>query len=277
MRIAGIQIECSENVEENIEKCFKFISIASEQEVDLIAFQELTFYPWFPESINEKNFSMAITVDSNVINKFKNIAKENNIAIVLAFFEKDLNFYNSAIFIDKDGELKGHYRKVHLPLIPNWEEKYYFKPGDFGFPVFDTSIGKIGIQLGWDIFFPEVARILTLKGAEIIISPTASAFSSQPRWVKVITSNALTNTVYICRINRVGKIGDIEFYGGSFCAGPDGALISEPAGSQEGIVLWDIDINELLEVRRLFPFLKDRIEKEYIEIAGKTFKNILED
>ncbi len=279
MKIAGVQIESTDNFNENFKKCLKYIDISMEQDADVVVFPELSLSSWFPESINEKNFALAITIDSEEIRSFREIAKKNSIALVIPFFEKDseidMLFYNSVVFIDKDGLIKGHYRKIHLPLIPNWEEKYYFRPGDLGFPVFNTSIGKIGFQIGWDIFFPEVARILTLKGANLIISPTASAFSSQPRWIKVISANALINTVFICRINRVGVQGELEFYGGSFCVAPDGGLVSEPAGSKEGIILWDINFNDLFEVRRLFPFLKDRIEKEYLDLIGKSYREIL--
>jgi N-carbamoylputrescine amidase len=281
MKIAGIQIESSDDLQQNVDKCLKLIDLSVEQGANIVIFPELVLTSWFPESIDEKNFSLALTMGAEEISVFKKVAKHKNIAIVLPFFEKDseidMLFYNSVIFIDKDGKIKGHYRKIHLPLIPNWEEKYYFRPGDLGFPVFETSFGEVGFQLGWDVFFPEVSRILTLKGAKLIISPTASAFSSQPRWVKVMSSNALINTVFICRVNRVGKQGDLDFYGGSFCALPDGGLVTEPAGTKEGIVLWEINFNDLYEVRRLFPFLKDRIDKEYLEIVGKSFKEILRD
>ena len=279
MKIAAIQLELSKDITKNIEKCKKFIDVAMENLPDLICFPELTFNHWFPDLIDNNNFSFAITLYSETIREFCNIAKKNKIVIILPFFEKDSEteglYYNSATVIDKDGKIKGLYRKVHLPLIPNWEEKYYFTQGNLGFPVIDTSIGKIGLQIGWDVFFPEVSRILTLNGAEIIISPTCSAFSSQPRWLKTITANALSNTVFICRVNRVGQQGELDFYGGSFCAAPNGSLIAEPAGKSEGIVLWDINIKDLLEIRRLFPFLKDRVEKEYLEIIGKSYNNFL--
>jgi N-carbamoylputrescine amidase len=278
MKIAAIQVAPSFNQKENIQKCLNYIDLAVEQGGKLILFPELCFSPWVAEIIDKANFKFAVTRESNEIFLFRQKAKENSVVIVLPFFEKDSLTdicYNSAIIIDVDGEIKGLYRKIHLPLIPHWEEKYYFKQGNLGFPVTETSIGKIGIQIGWDIFFPEVSRILTLKGAEIIVSPTASAFSSQPRWLKTITASAIVNTTFICRVNRVGRQRNIDFYGGSFCVMPDGALITEPAGVSEGIVLWSVNLNEIHEIRRLFPFLKDRVEKEYIELIGKSFENII--
>ncbi len=280
MKIAAIQLECSTNFSDNVEKCKSFINIASDYAPDLICFPELAFYHWFPSLIDPYYLSFATPIISPLINDFQNIAKEKQVVLLLPFFEKDIAsgvYYNSATIIDKNGEIKGLYRKVHIPLIPNWEEKYYFKPGNLGFPVIDTSIGKIGIQLGWDVFFPEAARILTLKGADIIVSPTCSALSSQSRWLKVLTTSALINTVFICRINRVGKQGELEFYGGSFSVFPDGTLVSEPAGESESVVLWDINFNETSEARRVFPFLRDRREKEYTDIVGIPFESIIKE
>ncbi len=279
MKIAAIQLGYTFNQDDNISKCLNYLEIAIKKGAELILFPELSFSPWVPEIIDKTNFKYALTLNSDKLKLFREKSKKHSVVIVLPFFEKDNEIsdihYNSAVVFDKNGEIAGLYRKIHLPLIPNWEEKYYFKTGNLGFPVIDTSVAKIGIQIGWDVFFPESSRILTLKGAEIIISPTASAYSSQPRWQKTITASAITNTVFICRVNRVGKQHNIEFYGGSFCVMPDGALISEPAGSSEGIVIWDINLSDIHEVRRLFPFLKDRVEKEYMELIGKSYEKTI--
>ncbi len=276
MKIAGIQVKCSHDIEKNLKETKKYLNIAVEKDSNIICLQELSIYPWIPIEVNEDNFNYANYDYDEIFNEIKEISKKGNCVIILPFFEKgeiDGNFYNSTIVI-QDGDIIGKYRKVHLPLIPGWEEKYYFKVGDLGFPIIATKFGKIGIMLGWDVFFPEVSRILTIKGAEIIFAPTASAFSSQPRWLKIIGANALMNTVFIARINRVGKEKDIDFYGGSFCFAPDGVLLSEPAGETEGIIFWEINFDDLYEVRRLFPFLKDRIDKEYLEIAGINYGDV---
>jgi N-carbamoylputrescine amidase len=276
MKIAGIQVTCSNDIEKNLKETVKYLNIAVEKNSKIICLQELSIYPWFPLQVDEDNFKLANSENDEIFDDIKKISKESECVIILPFFERgeiDGNFYNSAMVI-QDGEIIGKYRKIHLPLIPGWEEKYYFKVGDLGFPVIKTKFGKIGIMLGWDIFFPEVSRILTIKGAEIIFAPTASAFSSQPRWLKIIGANALMNTVFIARINRVGKEEDVDFYGGSFCFAPDGVLLSESAGETEGIIFWEINYDDLYEVRRLFPFLKDRIDKEYLEIAGLKYSDI---
>ncbi len=275
MKLAGIQYIISEDIDKNFEKMKNFIKIAVKENAKIIAFPELSLTKWFPAEIDDKNFKFALTKNDKIFYEFSEIARENRVVLIIPFFEKDTKlklYFNSCILINSDGEIAGIYRKVHLPLIPYWEEKYYFKHGNLGFPVFDTEYGKIGIMLGWDVFFPEVSRILTLNGAEIIIAPTASAFSSQPRWLSVICANALMNTVFIARINRIGNEGKLEFYGGSFCCNPDGSLVSEPSGKGEGLVLWNINLDDLYEIRRLFPFLKDRIEKEYLKICNIEFK-----
>ena len=277
MKIAGIQVKCSDDIEKNLKETIKYLNIAVEKDSKIICLQELSIYNWFPIDVNDDNFEIANRGNDKIFDEIKKISRDAGNVVILPFFERgeiDGNFYNSCMVI-QDGEIIGKYRKVHLPLIPGWEEKYYFKVGDLGFPVFETKFGKIGIMLGWDVFFPEVSRILTIKGAEIIFAPTASAFSSQPRWLKIIGANALMNTVFIARINRVGKERDVDFYGGSFCFAPDGVLLSEPAGETEGIIFWEVNYDDLYEVRRLFPFLKDRIDKEYLEIAGLKYSDIL--
>jgi len=271
MKVAGIQFNTTDDIDLNFEKVLNLTKFASEQGAKIICFPELACYPWFPNDINDDFFKLAEKVTSDKIKKLSQLAKEKKIVIIYPFFETENSlYYNSAAVIDANGKVLGVYRKIHLPLIPHFEEKYYFKKGNLNFPIFKTQYGNIAVQIGWDVFFPEVSRIYALKEAEIIFTPTASAFSSQPRWLKVISSHALFNTVFICRINRIGKYADLDFYGGSFCVEPDGGLLTEPAGENEGIILWDINLNEISEVRRLFPFLKDRDEKEYFEIIGYT-------
>ena len=279
MKIAGIQIKCSKDIEENLKKTLNYLKIAIEKNAKIICLQELSIYPWIPLEVNEDNFSLSNYEDDELFNEIKDISEQGDSVIILPFFERGEiygNFYNSAVVI-QDGKIIGKYRKAHIPLIPGWEEKYYFKQGDLGFPVIETKYGKICIMIGWDVFFPEVSRILTVKGAEIIFAPTASAFSSQPRWLKIIGANALMNTVFIVRVNRVGRENDLHFYGGSFCFAPDGGLILEPAGDTEGIIFWEINYDDLYEVRRIFPFLKDRVEKEYFEIAGINLMEYLKN
>ena len=271
VRLAGIQIACGEEKERNIEKAIKFTQIAVEKGANIICFQELFTTHWFPKEMNKRNFSLAEKIDGPSIMRMQKLARENEVALVCPIFEmgEENTFFNSAVVIDAGGEILGTYRKVHVPQIPLWEERYYFSPGNRGFPVFKTKFAAIGIQICWDNFFPEGSRILALRGAEIIFSPTAAAFASQKRWETVISSNAVINGVYILRVNRVGSEEKQDFYGRSFCISPEGELLDKPTGLREGIALVDADLESIDKVRKEWPFLKDRRPEAYKEIFGQ--------
>jgi N-carbamoylputrescine amidase len=269
VRLAGIQIGCSEERDRNIEKAVAFATIAIEKGARIICFQELFTTPWFPREMNKDHFALAETSEGSSIQKMRQLAIDHEVVLICPMFEagEENCFFNSAFVIDAGGAVLGSYRKMHVPQIPLWEEKYYFTPGNQGFPVFETKFGLIGIQICWDNFFPEGARILSLKGAQIIFSPTAAAFASQKKWETVITGNAISNGVYIFRVNRVGSEAKQDFYGMSFCVSPEGELLGPPAGMKEGIALIDIDLKEIQKVRKEWPFFKDRRPEIYREIC----------
>ena len=269
MKLAGIQISCSEDKEKNLEKAIKFAQIASEKGAIIICFQELFATHWFPKEMDKSHFSLAEKIDGPSMRRMKKLAKENEVVLVCPMFEKEgeSSFYNSAVVIDAGGEILGSYRKIHVPQIPLWEEKYYFSPGNLGFPIFETRFAVIGVQICWDNFFPEGSRILALKGAQIIFSPTAAAFASQKKWETVISGNAISNGVYLFRVNRVGSEERQDFYGKSFCMSPEGELVDEPTGMKEGIALIDIDLRNIDKVRKEWPFFKDRRPETYKEIV----------
>jgi N-carbamoylputrescine amidase len=271
MKLAGIQISCSEDKEKNLEKAIKFAQIASEKGAHIICFQELFTTHWFPKEMSKNHFSLAEKINGPSIVRMQKLAKENEVVLVCPIFEKDgeNTFYNAAVIIDAGGEILGRYRKVHVPQIPLWEEKYYFSPGNLGFPVFKTKFAVIGVQICWDNFFPEGSRILGLKGAQIIFSPTAAAFASQKKWQTVISSNAISNAAYFFRVNRVGSEEKQDFYGKSFCISPEGELVDEPTGMKEGIALIDINLKSIDKVKKEWPFFKDRRPKLYKEIVNE--------
>ncbi len=267
VKIAGIQISCSENKEKNIEKAIQFSQVAIERGANIICFQELFTTHWFPKEMNKEHFQLAEENNGPSIIRMKELSKKNGVVFVCPIFEREgEKFYNSAIVIDAGGENLGIYRKIHVPQIPLWEERYYFSTGNLGFPVFKTKFATIGVQICWDNFFPEGSRILALKGAEIIFSPTAAAFASQKRWETMISGNAIANGVYIFRINRVGSEEKQDFYGRSFCVSPEGEMMDKPTGMKEGIALIDIDLKYVDSVRREWPFFKDRKPEAYKEI-----------
>jgi len=218
--------------------------------------------------MNSAHFSLAEEVSGPSVQRMREVARERGVALVCPIFEAEgqKTYYNSAVVIDAGGEILGCYRKVHVPQIPLWEEKYYFAPGNLGFPVFKTQFGVIGVQICWDNFFPEGTRVLALKGAQMIFAPTAAAFASQKRWETVISGNAISNGVYIFRVNRVGSEEKQDFYGRSFCVSPEGELLDPPTGMNEGIALIDVDLSQIETVRKEWSFFKDRRPETYEEM-----------
>jgi len=267
VKLAGIQLSCCEDKERNIERAIKFTQVAIEKGAQIICFQELFTTHWFPREMDKHHFSYAERIDGPTVIRMQTLAKKNEVVLVCPIFEEEEKaFYNSAIVINAGGEILGSYRKIHIPQIPLWEEKYYFSSGNLGFPVFKTKFAVIGVQICWDNFFPEGSRILALKGAQIIFSPTAAAFASQKKWETVISSNALFNGVYVFRVNRVGSEEKQDFYGRSFCISPEGELLDKPTGMKEGIALIDVDLRIIDQVRKEWPFFKDRRPETYNEI-----------
>lgn len=276
IRIAGIQMACSVFKEKNIERAVTLVALAAERGAKIICLQELFHTHWFPRNIDKKSFELAESMDGPTLQAMRPLAREKQVVLVCPIFEKDGEdvFYNSAIVIDSGGDILGPYRKVHLPQIPLWEEKSYFNPGDTGFPVFDTVYGRIGVQICWDNFFPEGTRCLSLKGAEIIFSPTAAAFASQNRWQTMISANAMANGVFIMRVNRVGSEEKQDFYGRSFCVGPEGELRGSPAGLKEGILFADVNLKEISRYRKAYPMLSDRRPETYGEISDPSITGL---
>lgn len=270
LKIAGIQMHCSPDKKKNLEKAQQLALIAAEGGARIVCFQELFHTHWFPADINSIHFQLAESIPGPTTDVFSALALQNQIVIILPMFEKDAHglYFNTAVIIDTGGQILGKYRKVHIPQIPLWEEKAYFQPGDLGFPVFSTPYARVGVQICWDNFFPEGARILALKGAQIIFSPTAAAFASQAKWEKVICANAAMSGVFIFRVNRVGQEIKQHFYGQSFCADPEGELVDLPSGRQEGVVMINLDLQEIERTRRVWTFLRDRRPETYGEILG---------
>ena len=269
VKLAGIQLSSSEEKEPNLEKALKFARLAAEKGANILCFPELFTTHWFPKEMNPHYFSLAEETEGPSIRSMQEIAREHDVVLICPIFEKEKEgtYYNSAIVIDAGGAILGSYRKVHVPQIPLWEERYYFTPGNLGFPVFKTKFADIGIQICWDNFFPEGARILALKGAQIIFSPTAAAFASKKKWETVIASHAISNGVFLLRVNRVGSEEKQDFYGSSFCVSPEGDLLDKPTGMKESIALIDVDLKSIERVRKEWTFFKDRRPEIYKEIV----------
>jgi N-carbamoylputrescine amidase len=267
-KIAGIQMVCREEKDDNVRKAVRMGQLAAEKGAQIICFQELFNTHWFPRDIHDDNFLLAEDIDGPTVATMKTLAKGRGVALICPFFERAGDrYFNTAAVIDQRGEIAGTYRKIHIPQIPLWEERSYFSPGDMGFPVFDLGLAKIGVQICWDNFFPEGTRMLALQGAQIVFAPTAAAFASQQRWLKVLAANAIVNGLFVMRVNRVGNEPKQDFYGMSFCISPEGDLVDEPTGLQEGIFLVEIALDEISRVRKEWPFLKDRRPEAYSLLA----------
>lgn len=277
LKIAGIQMVCTDDPKKNLQKALNLINIAVEKGARIVCLQELFHTHWFPATKDERNFELAESLKGHLIRTLRKKAKDNSIVLLCPIFEKVMDglYYNTTVVINKDGRILGSYRKNHLPDITYWEEGFYFAKGDLGFPVFHTKWADIGILMCWDNFFPEAARILALKGAQIIFCPTACAFASQKKWEQVIAANAINNGLFCFRVNRVGQENDLYFYGESFCVDPEGDFIAEPSGLTDAVVLANIDLGRIELTRRIWHFFKERRPEIYGEVIGEKLLDAL--
>ena len=228
-----------------------------------------------------KNFDLAEPLDGELVKSHQALAKELEVVIVASGFEKRATglYHNTAWVIDADGEYLGHYRKMHIPQDPGFEEKFYFTPGDQGFKAWQTRCGKIGVLICWDQWFPEAARLTALAGAEILIYPTAIGWLPEEKeelgdaqyhaWQSVQCGHAVANGCYVAAINRTGIEGETEFWGQSFVSNHYGQIIAKAPVSEEQTLLVDVDLCALEEHRRIWPFYRDRRVDAYGEITER--------
>jgi len=275
MKVALVQKKYNGNTEKNLKKTIKSIEKASLKGSELVVLQELHQNEYFCQSEDVKFFSYAENFKEDV--KFwSKIAKKYEIVLVTSLFEKRTAglYHNTAVVFDKDGTVAGKYRKMHIPDDPGFYEKFYFTPGDLGFEPIETSIGKLGVLVCWDQWYPEAARAMTLKGAELLIYPTAIGWFEEDSeeekqrqvesWITIQRSHAIANGVPVISCNRVGFEKDrsgvmdgIHFWGNSFVCDPQGSILAQ-AGEKEKILYADIDMERTKEVRDIWPFLRDR-------------------
>jgi predicted amidohydrolase len=263
-KIAGVQMSCLPDAEENIRKALRLAGVAAESGAEVIVFQPHPNRRWFPREADQSALDLAEPADGPTLARFREEAGRLGRCFVVPLYERegDRRYY-TAFVIGPDGNLRGHYRKSHLPDIPLWRERFYFSPGDTGYPVFEHAGLRFGIQLCWDNFFPEGARALALGGASVILSPTAAAFASARKWETVLAASAVVNGVYLMRVNRVGRETGLDFYGRSFCVDPEGEFLIGPIGLNDGVILADVDTDRLDDVRRQWGFLADRRPATY--------------
>lgn len=274
IKVAAIQVEPSpDGVTATLTHTEELIRLSTDKGAKIVALPQLFALPWFPANIDLENLDLAEEEDGETVSFMRKLSAELNVVIVTPIFEKDKDsgeYFNTAFVTGPEGDILGKYRKMHVPQIPLWEERSYFTPGDLGFNVIETPYGNIGIQLCWDVFFPEGMRILALKGADIVIAPTASAFEhSSGKWERAISASAHANGIFVMRVNRIGTEGEQSFYGRSFCAGPDGEFLVKPAGALEGVIMAECDLNVIGTIRKDWVFMKDRRPESYKTIIGE--------
>jgi N-carbamoylputrescine amidase len=259
--VAGIQLACGTDREENLGRALDLARIAVERGAKILCYAECFAWPWFARKAVEANRALAEPVPGPVVKTLQSLAESTQTVLIAPLFEaaEDGACYNTTVVIDASGVLLGLYRKNHIPELPNYQERFYFAPGNLGFPVFQTRYGLIGVQTCWDNFFPEGARALAIKGAQIVFSPTAcSSPGGIPMWDRAVIGHAVYNSLYAFRVNRVGTEGPMTFYGRSFCVDPKGEFVTEPAGSEEGVVIAELDLDRIALHRNDWTFLAER-------------------
>lgn len=290
MKVALIQQAKSADVAANKEELAKSIAEAATRGAQLVVLQELHNSLYFCQVESTDNFALAEPIPGPSTEFYGRIAKENNVVLVTSLFERRAPglYHNTAVVFEKDGSIAGKYRKMHIPDDPAYYEKFYFTPGDLGFHPIKTSVGILGVQVCWDQWYPEGARLMALQGAELLIYPTAIGWESSDTdeekarqlgaWQTVQRGHAVANGLPVIAVNRCGwepdpsgQTNGITFWGHSFAAGPQGEILAE-ANTEQTLLIVDIDMQHSENVRRWWPFLRDRrieefgnLTKRYIE------------
>ena len=276
VRAAITQTTWTGDKESMIAKHEKFARDAAAQGAQIICFQELFYGPYFGITQDKKYYAYAEQADGPIVQRFAQLAKELNMVMVLPIYEEDITgvYYNTAVVVDADGTILGKYRKQHIPHLDRFWEKFYFRPGNLGYPVFITAIGKIGVYICYDRHFPEGWRELGLNGAEIVFNPNATKPGLSNRlWELEQPAAAAANGYFVAAANRVGKedneYGDlaVTFYGKSQFADPQGNIIGEyGSGESEEIVIRDLNLDMVKQVRDDWQFYRDRRPESYTSI-----------
>lgn len=270
IKVAITQMSCTSDYAKNIAKAEYFVQKAAEKGANIVLIQELFSNLYFCQVEDYDKFELAEdAANSTLIKHFQEVAKKYKVVLPISFFEKSgPNYFNSLVMIDADGSNLGLYRKTHIPTGQCYEEKFYFSPGDTGFKVFNTKYGKVGIGICWDQWFPETARALTLKGAQIILYPTAIGSEpvlvrdSMPHWRNTMCGHAAANIIPVCASNRVGKEvapnSEMVFQGYSFIADQYGNVVEEMDRTEEGLRIHEFDLDAIDKERVSWGVFRDR-------------------
>lgn len=288
IKIGIIQQHNSDSILENRNNLLKKIKRLAADGAELVVLQELHDSLYFCQSEDINYFDLAYNIPGNETDEYASVARESDIVLVTSLFEKRAAglYHNTAVVFDKDGCIAGKYRKMHIPDDPAYYEKFYFTPGDLGFEPINTSIGRLGVLVCWDQWYPEAARLMAMKGAEILIYPTAIGWESTDpddekqrqhnAWQISQRAHAVANGLPVVSVNRVGyeadktgHTGGITFWGGSFVAGPQGELLYEAPHDTEVETIIELNMTRSEHVRRWWPFLRDRRIDAYADIVKR--------
>ena len=288
LKVGIIQQHNTADIEDNKRRLADKCRSLARQGAQLIVMQELHNGLYFCQTENVDLFDLAETIPGPSTEFFGKLARELDVVIVTSLFEKRAAglYHNTAVVIEKDGTIAGKYRKMHIPDDPAYYEKFYFTPGDLGFHPIDTSVGRLGVLVCWDQWYPEAARLMALQGAEMLIYPTAIGYESsdtkeeqerqREAWTTVQRGHAVANGLPVITVNRVGfepdpshQTGGIQFWGSSFVAGPQGELLFRAANDEEREQVVEIDLGRSEQVRRWWPFLRDRRIDKYGDILRR--------
>jgi beta-ureidopropionase len=274
IRAAVIQAHANLPKEQAVEKHVGLIAKAAAEGAQVTCLQEIFHGPYFPAEQDPKWYATAEPDDGPIVTRMRQVARDHNMVLVVPFFEEAQVgvYYNTAVVIERDGTVLGKYRKSHIPQVgPCFWEKFYFKPGNLGYPAFDTSIGRVGLIICYDRHFPEIARQLGLKGVELVFNPSATVESlSRYLWELEQPAHAVANGFWIAAINRVGveePLNPNRFYGSSYFCDPRGQIVARAAEDADEVLVCDVDLDKVREVRNTWQFLRDRRPETYRELT----------
>ena len=284
-KIGLVQMSCSTDADANLQKAIRGVRDAASQGAEIICLQELFRSQYFCREENAELFNLAESIPGPSTEALGSVAKELQVSIVASLFEKRAQglYHNTAAILDADGSLIGMYRKMHIPDDPLYFEKFYFTPGDLGFQNFETRFSRIGVLVCWDQWYPEGARITSMQGANVLFYPTAIGWHPAEKaeygeaqldaWRTVQRAHAISNGVFVAAVNRTGFEGPadngLEFWGNSFVSDPFGRVIAQAPSSEEKVLVAECDPKQMDEVRRNWPFLRDRRIDAYSPITQR--------
>jgi len=288
LRVGMIQHACGDNRDDNLSKTIKGIRQASTDGAQLVLLQELHTGPYFCQTEESAEFDRAEPIPGPTTEALAAVAKECNCVIVASLFERRAAglYHNTAVVLERDGSIAGIYRKMHIPDDPGYYEKFYFTPGDLGFEPINTSVGRLGVLVCWDQWYPEAARLMALAGADLLLYPTAIGWDDndtadeqarqRDAWITVQRGHAVANGLPLLACNRIGQEPDpsgaskgARFWGSSFIAGPQGEILAQASTDQEEVITLDIDMARSETVRRIWPFLRDRRIDAYGDLVKR--------